>query len=75
MQRIYLFYQQVLCLARCNKQSCPSAGYDPSRVCSCLFPGRPAAHVCHRENMVPQKDEAVSSIRGRKFWRPGDICV
>jgi hypothetical protein len=26
MQLIYLFYQQVLCLARCNEQSCPSTG-------------------------------------------------
>lgn len=75
MQRIYLFYQQVLCLTRCKEQSCPSTGYDPSRVCSCLFPGRRAAHVCNMENMVTQKAEAVSPIPGRKFWRPGDVCV
>jgi hypothetical protein len=75
MQLIYVLCQQVLCLARCNEQSCPSTGYDPSIACSCLFPGRPAAHACNVENMVPQKDEAVSPFPGGKVWRPGDVCV
>jgi len=35
--------------------------YDHSRVCSCRFPGRRAAHIYYVENMDPQKDEAVSS--------------
>lgn len=65
----------MLRLARCNEQSFPSTGYDPSRVCIYLFPGRPAAHVCNMENMVPQKGEGVSPIPGGKFWRPGDFCV
>ena len=53
---------------RCNEQSCPSIGSDPSGVCICRFPGRPVTHIYNMENMVLQESEAVSPIPGDRYY-------
>lgn len=50
------------------EQSCLLIRYDPSRVCTCHFPGGPAAHLYNMKNMVPQEDEVLSPIPDEKFW-------
>jgi hypothetical protein len=70
MHILYLLYQAVLCLVYLNEQSCPLIGRDPSRVCSCRFPGRRMTGNYNMESMVPTEIEAVSPIPDEKF---GDL--
>ena len=60
----------LLCLVDLNEQSCPLKWCDPSRVCSCHFPGRPVTYIYNMENMVPQESEVVSPVPDEKFRGP-----
>jgi hypothetical protein len=63
-----LFVSSVLLrLAGRNELTCPLMKYDPSRVCNCRFPGRPASHIYNMENTDPQEHETDSPIPDGKL--------
>jgi len=68
MNAASLFVSSVLLhLVGKNELTCPLIKYDPSRVCICRFPGRPASHIYNMENMAPQEYETDSPIPDGKL--------